>query len=244
MVLCWSWHCFQLLQELIALSRCASFPFDRAAAQADLYMQMPKEAKRRLRAYHGIKEDASHEEDEEDEEIDRLTKEDAYTFPILGSVVLFGLYCCFKYLPKIWINRIIGGYMSLMGVGASARMAVSAVQALTSEKKWKGLSMVSRCASGMRDVHLIHSCSHSGSSRCTRTRRRRRPEAPTSFTSAHSASPSFSPYLSTTTRTGLFPTSLPSPSPSTQSPSFAWTRSAPVRRCSPSSSSTTSGECY
>lgn len=115
---------------------------------------MPKEAKRRLRAYHGIKEDASDEEDD-DEDIDRLTKHDAYSFPILGSVVLFSLYLAFQYLPKVWINRIIGGYMSLMGVGATARLAIAAAQAATSEERWKGLSMVRPCATRRKICTLL-----------------------------------------------------------------------------------------
>lgn len=68
--------------------------------------QMPKEAKKRLRAHRGEKEPAEDEDDEDDEEIDRLTAADAYMFPVLGSIVLFGLYLAFQYLSKEWINRV------------------------------------------------------------------------------------------------------------------------------------------
>lgn len=103
---------------------------------------MPKEAKKRLRLHEGVPEQ-QHDDEDEDEEIERLGKTDAYMFPILGSVVLFCLYCAFTYLPKVWINRIIGGYMGLMSIGAAARMAVTAVQTCMSEKSWRGISVVS-----------------------------------------------------------------------------------------------------
>lgn len=120
---------------------------------------MPREAKKRLRLHQrgkgsdrsprDGKEDSDNEDDEDDEdeeEIDRLTAADAYVFPIMGSVVLFGLYLAFQYLPKDLINRIIGGYMALMGVGATARMFVKIVQVNVSDQRWKGFPVVrSRC---------------------------------------------------------------------------------------------------
>lgn len=45
-----------------------------------------------------------------------LTAEDAYTFPLVGSATLFGLYMVFKYVDKGTINVIVSLYFLLMGV--------------------------------------------------------------------------------------------------------------------------------
>lgn len=47
-----------------------------------------------------------------------LKQEDAYQFPLFGSLSLFSLYLAFKFLGKDWVNLLIGGYFGLMGCGA------------------------------------------------------------------------------------------------------------------------------
>lgn len=44
-----------------------------------------------------------------------LRQEDAYQFPIIGSVSLFGLYLAFKYLDKDLVNLLIGAYFAIVG---------------------------------------------------------------------------------------------------------------------------------
>ena len=44
-----------------------------------------------------------------------LRKEDAYQFPIIGSISLFGLYLAFKYLDKDLVNLLIGAYFAVVG---------------------------------------------------------------------------------------------------------------------------------
>jgi hypothetical protein len=44
-----------------------------------------------------------------------LRKEDAYEFPLLGSVSLFSLYLAFKFLDKDWVNFLIGFYFCAVG---------------------------------------------------------------------------------------------------------------------------------
>lgn len=51
-------------------------------------------------------------------ERETLRKEDAYQFPLVGSVSLFSLYCAFKFLDKDLVNLLIGGYFGLMGAFA------------------------------------------------------------------------------------------------------------------------------
>ncbi|KDE08853.1 hypothetical protein MVLG_00953 [Microbotryum lychnidis-dioicae p1A1 Lamole] len=103
-------------------------------------LRMPREAKRRWRKARGQEEDEEEdEEDEEDEVVDRLTAQDAYLFPILGSVVLFSLYLAFTFLDKEMINRILGAYLALMGVGAMAKVLVSGIKFGLGTKVTKGL---------------------------------------------------------------------------------------------------------
>jgi minor histocompatibility antigen H13 len=47
-----------------------------------------------------------------------LRTEDAYQFPLVGSLTLFSLYLAFKYLGKDLVNLLIGGYFGLVGMGA------------------------------------------------------------------------------------------------------------------------------
>ncbi|KAL8281154.1 hypothetical protein RQP46_006512 [Phenoliferia psychrophenolica] len=100
---------------------------------------MPKSAKRLLRASRG-EADADDDDSEEEESIDRLTAEDAYLFPILGSVVLGSLFLAFKYLGKDLINQILGYYFLLVGTGGVARMLSVGVKAGCSPSRWKGLT--------------------------------------------------------------------------------------------------------
>ena len=51
---------------------------------------------------------------------DVMSRQDAYQFPLIGSLSLFSLYLAFKFLDKEWVNFIIGGYFGLMGCTAIA----------------------------------------------------------------------------------------------------------------------------
>ncbi|GAA5984411.1 hypothetical protein JCM5350_003352 [Sporobolomyces pararoseus] len=101
-------------------------------------IQVPKSVKKKWKELAGNYKQSETEEDEEDEEdeaVDRLTTEDAYMFPILGSCVLFGLFLAFKYLDKSLLNRILGGYMALMGTGALGRTLADLTKRLVGEKR-------------------------------------------------------------------------------------------------------------
>ncbi|GAA6019882.1 hypothetical protein JCM10207_003325 [Rhodosporidiobolus poonsookiae] len=78
-------------------------------------------------------------EEDDDDEVERLSREDAYWFPIMGSVVLFSLFLAFKYLPKEWVNRILGGYMAVMAVLGVARSGVKIAKVAVGEARWKKL---------------------------------------------------------------------------------------------------------
>jgi minor histocompatibility antigen H13 len=49
---------------------------------------------------------------------DTMRQEDAYQFPIIGSVSLFSLYLAFKYLGQDLVNLLIGAYFGAVGCGA------------------------------------------------------------------------------------------------------------------------------
>jgi len=72
---------------------------------------MPKSIRKLLRERRGVKpgDDDEEEEEEDDlEDIDRITKEEAYLFPIFGSITLLGLFLAFKYLDKVSLKISFG----------------------------------------------------------------------------------------------------------------------------------------
>lgn len=61
---------------------------------------------------------------------DTLKQEDAYQFPIMGSLSLFSLYLAFKFLGQDLVNLLIGGYFGLVGCGALTMTLAPLVQSL------------------------------------------------------------------------------------------------------------------
>jgi len=83
------------------------------------------------------KKDAESEDEDEDELPERLSLEDAWLFPIIGSVVLFGLFLVIKYFGKEWINWILGWYFSVAGIGSVWKSSVTLVRYLLGDERWK-----------------------------------------------------------------------------------------------------------
>lgn len=48
--------------------------------------------------------------------LERMETQDAYMFPVIGSCVLFGLYCAFKFLPKEYVNIAVKVYFFVIGL--------------------------------------------------------------------------------------------------------------------------------
>lgn len=111
---------------------------------------MPKSVRKMLRERQGKKPDEE-EEDDDLEDIDRITKEEAYLFPIFGSITLLGLFLAFKYLDKVslyalsffyWyselisallqriINLILSSYFAILGTAGLARVRRSVYSAM------------------------------------------------------------------------------------------------------------------
>lgn len=79
------------------------------------------------------------ETDEEDEEDipDRLSANDAYMFPVIGSGVLFGLYLVMKYLGTEWINWLLQWYFTLTGVGSVSKSLISLARWTVGSSRWR-----------------------------------------------------------------------------------------------------------
>ncbi|KAK7472532.1 hypothetical protein VKT23_000647 [Stygiomarasmius scandens] len=78
------------------------------------------------------------EEDEEEEEIpERVSLEDAWFFPIIGSVVLLGLFLIIKYFGKEWINWFLGWYFSIAGVVSVWKSSVAFLKFVLGPERFK-----------------------------------------------------------------------------------------------------------
>ncbi|KAJ2608766.1 hypothetical protein H4S08_004325 [Coemansia sp. RSA 1365] len=92
----------------------------------------------RLKSSHKKREqnefaEYSDSEDEE-EESEAVSAEDAYMFPVYGSLALFSLYMIFKYLNKEWVNLLLSGYFALLGVAALTQVTVRTVKGISGIK--------------------------------------------------------------------------------------------------------------
>uniref|UniRef100_A0A1D1ZBA4 Minor histocompatibility antigen H13 n=1 Tax=Anthurium amnicola TaxID=1678845 RepID=A0A1D1ZBA4_9ARAE len=70
--------------------------------------------------------DSSSEEDESS--FESLSTEDAYMFPVFGSIVLFSLYLVFKLLDKEYVNYLVTGYFAFLGVIALTSVGVHIIK--------------------------------------------------------------------------------------------------------------------
>ncbi|EIN11583.1 hypothetical protein PUNSTDRAFT_131744 [Punctularia strigosozonata HHB-11173 SS5] len=78
------------------------------------------------------------EDDDDDEDItDRLSSEDAWLFPVFGSITLFGMYLVVKYLGKEWINWFLGWYFAITGVASVWKSSIALYRWTIGEERWK-----------------------------------------------------------------------------------------------------------
>lgn len=66
------------------------------------------------------------EEDMEEEDTiipETLKAEDAYWLPVVGSAVLFSMFLVFKYLDKLWVDRVLGLYFGAVGTFAVSKVS-------------------------------------------------------------------------------------------------------------------------
>ncbi|KAH8919353.1 hypothetical protein BT69DRAFT_1224266 [Atractiella rhizophila] len=126
-----------LFQAYVALGISAVVPI-YLGSFASLPVRYP--VKRRRNSRTASEADADDESSSDEEELDRLTSEDALWFPIIGSVVLATLYLVFKYLNKELINVIFSWYFAFMGTAAVMRMFVKSAKGSISRTTYSKLS--------------------------------------------------------------------------------------------------------
>ncbi|KAG8850043.1 hypothetical protein FRB91_009395 [Serendipita sp. 411] len=85
-------------------------------------------------------DDDGYEEDEEPLISEELKLEDAYWFPIIGSVMLLSLYLIIKYISIRWINVFIQWYLSLAAVGSTWNALITFTRRCLGTSRWKGLN--------------------------------------------------------------------------------------------------------
>ncbi|KAF9543043.1 hypothetical protein EC957_001327 [Mortierella hygrophila] len=69
----------------------------------------------------------SDDSDDEDDVTESMSLEDAYMFPIFGSMTLFGLYLVFRFVDKTYVNYLLTAYFGLLGVMATTQVGVNCV---------------------------------------------------------------------------------------------------------------------
>ncbi|KAL5631959.1 hypothetical protein ACGC1H_000100 [Rhizoctonia solani] len=77
--------------------------------------------------------------DDEEELSERLGASEAVLFPIIGSVVLGGLYLAFKYWGVDWINKFLGYYFCVMGTGCVWSCLLGATKMILGPRKYKSM---------------------------------------------------------------------------------------------------------
>ncbi|TFK44672.1 peptidase A22B, signal peptide peptidase [Crucibulum laeve] len=71
-----------------------------------------------------------------------MSSDDAWLFPIIGSVALGGLYIIVKYFGKEWINWVLGWYFALAGIGSVWKSSISLTRFFLGDVRWKKFEMV------------------------------------------------------------------------------------------------------
>lgn len=99
------------------------------------------EARRQKKPKGDTEEDDEEEEEDEDEPSvsETLTSSDAWLFPVIGSVVLFSLYCVFKFLDRKWVDRILGTYFGFVGFFAVFKAFSTLLSGIVGYQKWRSL---------------------------------------------------------------------------------------------------------
>ncbi|KAJ7084374.1 peptidase A22B, signal peptide peptidase [Mycena belliarum] len=80
---------------------------------------------------------------EEEEVTERMSSEDAWLFPVIGSATLVGMYAIVKYCGTAWINWVLGWYFSVAGVGAVWKSSIALARLVVGDARWKAYDEVS-----------------------------------------------------------------------------------------------------
>ncbi|KAF9974132.1 hypothetical protein BGZ65_008894 [Modicella reniformis] len=73
------------------------------------------------------KEEDDSDSDDEESVSESMSLEDAYMFPLFGSITLFGLYLVFRFIDKTYVNYLLSAYFGILGVMATTQVGVNCV---------------------------------------------------------------------------------------------------------------------
>ncbi|KAI0277418.1 signal peptide peptidase-domain-containing protein [Russula aff. rugulosa BPL654] len=91
--------------------------------------------------------------EDEDDSSTRLTAEDAWLFPLLGSVLLVGLFLVLKYLGKEWINWLMSLYFGLAGLYSVPYSLISLARFTLGIECWSQFTR-SHVKVSLNDTHI------------------------------------------------------------------------------------------
>jgi len=86
---------------------------------------------------HAKRSDDEDEDDDEEDSVSRLTAEDAWLFPLLGSALLVGLFLVVKYLGAEWINWLMSLYFGLAGLYSIPHSLIGLATFTLGRQRWK-----------------------------------------------------------------------------------------------------------
>ncbi|KAF9933167.1 hypothetical protein FBU30_006333 [Linnemannia zychae] len=103
----------------------------------------------------------SDDSDDEDEVTESMSMEDAYMFPVFGSMTLFGLYLVFRYVDKTYVNYLITAYFGLLGIMATTQVGVNCVAPIVkllgiNVDKWNLALTRKRKGMGHQEFYSVH----------------------------------------------------------------------------------------
>ncbi|CAO1635638.1 unnamed protein product [Sympodiomycopsis kandeliae] len=104
-------------------------------------LESRRKQRKQLKPPSGTDDLDEDEEDSDDEPAvsETLTSSDAWLFPVIGSVVLFSLYCVFKFLDRKWVDRVLGTYFGVVGFFAVFKAFTSITSGIVGYQKWRTL---------------------------------------------------------------------------------------------------------
>ncbi|KAJ3189859.1 hypothetical protein HDU85_000143 [Gaertneriomyces sp. JEL0708] len=86
---------------------------------------------RKPKTRKGEQAESDSEDESESEEPEFFSLQDAYMFPVIGSLVLVSLYLVFKFLNKEYLNALFTAYFSILGIGAVMKSGLAITRAFT-----------------------------------------------------------------------------------------------------------------
>jgi minor histocompatibility antigen H13 len=72
-----------------------------------------------------------------------MTSKDAAMFPVYGSLVLFSIYCAYKFLPKEWLNIVFTCHFTFIGIFCLAGFMELPISKFV-PKSWSDLIVIDR----------------------------------------------------------------------------------------------------